>query len=884
MTTSPEQRPPNWADRFLEWYCDPGLLDEIQGDLWEAFELRVQRHGLRKARWLFIKEVLLFFRPSVIRKSLMITNHSTMTSLFQNYLKVAWRNALKSKTFSLINITGLAIGMAACLLIFQYVNFEQSYDRFHENEANIYRVELDRFYPDRVDKSAGVTAFVGPALKETYPEVQQFTKLWGTSHVNNILIFGEESVPENQLFYADEHFFEVFSYQLQSGDPATALAEPFSMVLTERLARKLFGDEDALGRSIEYAGGYGRDQYRITGIVKDVPENTHLKFNCLVSFQTLVSQTEGKAANAEGWSAFLTYLLLEPDADALALEARLPDFVQNRFTMMLDNGAEVALKLQPLSDIHLKSSLRFEPGTNGNYKIVRVLFFTALFILGIAWINYINLATAKAMERAREVGVRKVVGAGKRDLRRQFLTEAVLLNVAGLALALGLTWLVSPLLNQLTGVQVPAFSFLQDPAILLGMVGVLALGILLSGFYPAFVISSFSPGVALSGKAAGVSGLGLRKALVVFQFGISIVLIAGSFIIFRQVRYMMKKDIGMNIDQVLVLKGAGLQDSTYAERLDHFKERLLNNAVVAHVTNSTDVPGKEITWVNNAVRWAKQPETNLLSLPFIGVDHDFFDTYELPLISGRTFSDNPAADADKIVLTKSAAKVLGFADQESAIDEEVIDNGNSFRVIGVVEDYHQESLSFDYRPVVFRNIQQASSFYSVKLQTDQLNESIASIQQEWKTAFPGNPFIYFFQDEYFGRQYRSDQLFGRLFGIFTALGVFVACIGLLGLSSFTVYKRTREIGIRKVLGANTAQILLLISREHFLLILLAALIGAPLAWWGMSIWLSSYAFAIELHWWYFLLPIVVLLLIAGITISFHAIRAAMTNPVQAIHH
>ncbi len=875
---------PKWANRFLEWYCSPELLDEVQGDLYEAFHRRVKRYGVRKARRLFIKEVLLFCRPSSFQSPYGSSNPINVHSLFWNYFKIAWRNILKAKAFSLINMAGLALGLAACLLILQFVNFERSYDRFHKNTADIYRVKLDRLYPDRRDESAGCTAFLGPALKQAFPEVQAYTKLWGTKHLSNILTYEGHNYLEQQLYYADESFFEVFSYDLVAGDKESALTEPFSMVLTETVARKIFGDASAIGQTIEYAGGWGRQVYTVTGIAADNPANTHLQFNCLISFKTLVGHTNEDAHTSTGWNAFLTYLLLKPGSDASALEAKFPSFVSEAYASLLEEGVGVELFLQPLADIHLKSNIRFEAGTNGDQKIVRILLFAALFILGIAWVNYVNLTTAKSMERAREVGVRKVIGADKRDLRRQFILEAILLNLMSLLLAIGIAAIVMPFLNKMIGTSIAPFALLSNPQLLLTMAIVFAVGIFSSGFYPAFVISSFSPAHALSGATLKMKGVLIRKALVVFQFGVSIVLIAGSFIVFQQLGYMLNKDIGMDTQQTLVVKGPGIYDSTYEARLISFKERLGNHPAITKVTNSTAIPGKEVTWVNNSVRWTKQPEMNTLSMPFIGVDYDFFSAFDLPLVSGRTFDLNHQTDGDKLVLTKAAAKVLGFQNPEAALDEEITDGGQTYQVVGIVEDYHQEALNADYRPIIFRYIKHARSYYSLQLASGDAEQSIAFVKAEWQRSFPGNPFSYFFLDEFFDRQYQADQLFGQLFSLFTILGIVVACLGLLGLSSYSIRRRTKEIGIRKILGANIRQILMLISREYLALIALAALLGTPVAYWLTSQWLANYAFAIELQWWYFALPFVVLVLITVITIGFHALKAAIANPVQALRY
>ncbi|MEZ4896522.1 MAG: ABC transporter permease [Saprospiraceae bacterium] len=878
---SSHPQPPQWADKFLEWYCSPFCREEIQGDLHEAFHRRRKQFSLRKAERLFVWEVLLSFRWSNMR-SVGNSPGAGWMSTYRLYFKIAWRNMLKAKTFSSINIAGLTIGLATCILIFQFIHSELSFDQFHIYKSDLYRVELDRIYADRTDKSAGCTAFLGPALAEYFPEVEAYTKLWGTKHVNNVLHYDQDPLLVEQLYYADSNFFELFTFRLIEGDPHTALLEPFSIVLTQSVARKLFGNTPAMGKTIRYSGNYGTDDYQVTGIAQDPPYNTHLPFSTLISFKTLIEQTDERADRSTGWNAFLTYLKLKDGTPQATLEAKLHAFIDQYYADLQEKDVQVQLYLQPITSIHLHSNIRFEPDTNGSFKVVKILGWVAVFILIIAWVNYINLATSKAIERAKEVGVLKVIGAHKRDLRRQFLIESTLLNLCSLVFAISIAWLAIPLLNQITQSDISPVAFLNSPEMIFGLTGVFVLGILLSGFYPAFVMASFSPASALGGTIRWTKGLNLRKALVMVQFAISVILIAGSLVVFKQVNFMLHNDIGMNIRQIMVLQGPSLLDSTYPSRLANLKNQLLSFNYVDQVTNSTAIPGKEITWINNGVRRSGQPESSNQSIPFIGVEHEFFKTYQLPLVAGRTFRKDGEEENDKVVLTKSAASQLGFADAKSALNQTISFNDRKTEVIGVVADYHQESLNHGYQPILFLRAEQANSYFSIKLTGFNTNEAIRTIRQVWNESFPGNPFSYFFQDEYFDRQYRADRLFGKLMAMFTGLAILIACLGLFGLTAFTMQKRRKEIGIRKVLGASTHQILINLTREHMTLVFAAALIGAPVAYVLMQNWLNHYAFAITLKWWYFLLPLLMLAMAGAIAVGFHAIKAAVANPVNSI--
>ena len=804
--------------------------------------------------------------------------------MLKNYLKIAWRNLLKNKSFSAINILGLSIGLATCLLLLQYIVFELSYDDFHQEQSNIYRLQQDKFYSGRHDQSAWTAAFAGPVLKERFPEIENYTKLWETKHINNILAYEQEVFSQDGLYYADSSFFSLFSYPLLQGDKASVLAEPYTIVLTESLAQKLFGSENPIGKIIQYTGGWGRDEYSITGIAKDAPENTHLKFKALISFSTLVQQTNGKAHNSGGWNAFLTYLKLKKGTSSQQLAAKFPDFVKKEYAALLQQGVEVALHLQPLDDIHLKSNLKHEIEANGKESTVYFLGIIAFFILILAWVNYINLSTAKAVERAKEVGIRKVAGAKRRELVLQFMTESLLINGISLSLAIMIVELARPLFGWLIEKEMTT-SIVEMPFMLSLFVITLIGGSLLAGMYPAFVMSGFSPIKALKKNKIPVKGINFRKSLVVFQFATTVALLAGTFAVYQQLNYMHQKDLGVDVEQMLVLNGPGLTDSTYSNRLNIFKTQAAQIAFVQELTNSTMVPGKEIGWVNNSVRWTKQAETAVHSFPFIGIGDDFFETFKIPILAGRTLSSSFQNEADKILITKAAAQEFGFTDLEMALNEKIIDGGNTYQIVGITDNFHQQALNNDFQPIIFRYVPTASSYYSFKIHTNELPNTLANLEKVWNEQFPGNPFNYFFLDEFFGQQYKADQQFGSVFGLFALLSIFVACLGLFGLSSLMTTQRTKEIGVRKVLGASLSDILFLLSSDYLKLILVANIVAMPIIYYAVHAWLENYAFRINFSWIVMvLIPGIIVILIAVFTVWGQAIKTALGNPSEALRY
>ena len=804
--------------------------------------------------------------------------------MLRNYLKIAYRNLLKNKVFSLINILGLAIGIAASLLILQYVSFELSYDDFHEKAERIYRVRFDRIYPDKHDKSAGLTAAAGPALQEEFPEIEVYTKIWSV-YGNNVLTYDEKKFKENQLYFADSSFFSIFSYPLLKGDPATALAAPNTIVLTVNMAQKYFGQDDPMGKFIDLFGPYGKQSFLVTGVLQNPPENTHLKFNALCSFQTLVNITNGEAANTWRWNAFLTYLLLSPEADAQKLQAKLPDFVEKYYApMMAEQDIKFELLLQPLQDIHLHSHLRMESESNGNVEVVTFLTIIAFFILLIAWVNYINLSTAKSVERAREIGIRKVAGAKKNQLIGQYLLEALLLNLLGIGLALTCVQFTLPYFEVLTGKPL-AFNFWKNYSFWGVLAGFTVLSTLLTGLYPAWMLSSFVPVKVLKGNISrSARGILVRKGLVIFQYVMSAILITGTLVVFKQLQYMQNEKLGFDKEQMLIVEAPSMADSTYGSRQESFKTSMLSNSNIYQMTVSTSIPGEEIGWVNNGVGRQGSDPKDRTSCHFVQVDDDFFNAYQIDLIAGRNFSAEYGNEGRAVILNKATVELLGFESVEKSVGQDLYVDDDTFHIVGVAANYHQRSLNQEYYPMVFHFSLYGRSYYSLKVNTRNLPETLSFIEKQWEANFTGNPFHYFFLDDFFNRQYQSDQRFASAFMLFAALAIFIACLGLFGLSSYTVVQRTKEIGIRKVLGASVQNILTLLSWDFIRLVCIASLLALPVAYLVMQKWLANYAFRINIGWGLLLVPVVMVLLIALLTVSFQTIKAALSNPAKSLRY
>jgi putative ABC transport system permease protein len=814
--------------------------------------------------------------------------------MIKHYLKVSFRNLWKYKSFSAINILGLAIGMATCLLILQYVSFKLSFDQFHKNADNIYRVANDRYQQGRLIQHGTITySAVGKAMNDDYEEVVQNARVEPWNEV--ILTYNDKKIAEDQILYADSNFLSMFDFPLLAGDKRSVLKEPYTMIISENLVEKIFDYKgDDYGQFLGKAVKYGTDSmpYKIEGICKNVPENSHLQFRILVSYKTLASfgwkESEYDFTDSDFWH----YVRLKPGTDYKAFNAKLDAFSQKHFEGSKVSGSDEKFYLQPLSKAHLYSDFEYEIGRTGSATVVWALLIIALFIITIAWINYINLATARSVERAKEVGIRKVVGCERKQLIIQFLSESAIVNLVSMTLAIGFVLLLQSAFNNLLKYQL-SLSYLLTKglngySILIGLISIIIAGIFVSGLYPAFVLSSFKPIAVLKGKfSSSQKGIFFRKALVIGQFTVTIALIIGSLVVMKQIRYMNHKALGFNMDQVLIVKPPTLTkwDSTFISRTNSFKEELKTLAHVKAAATSWNVPGGDIGRSFN-VRQADSATTNKFTVRHTAVDYDFLNVYGIILIAGRNFTQ---ADHDprgnklhNMLINKSAAKLLGFSSPENAIGKSILSGDRKWDVIGVVDDYHQKSLRYPLEPIIFMPFYSTNSEISVKLTPGDLPGTIQQIKKKYEAFFPGNLFDYNFLDETFNKQYENEQLFKKAFGIFAGLAIFVACLGLLGLTMFATIQRTKEIGVRKVLGASVSSIVVLLSKNFLKLILLSTIVAFPLAWWAMHTWLQDFAYRVNIGWWIFILAGASALLIALTTISFQAIKAAIANPVKSL--
>jgi putative ABC transport system permease protein len=817
--------------------------------------------------------------------------------MFKNYLTIAVRNVLRSKVFSAINIIGLGIGLAACLLIFEFVSFELSYDSFHEKLDRTYRVTNDRFQNGRLIQHGTIMyPTIGPTMAKDFPEVEEYTRLMpgGTLNVR----VNDKNFRGELCHFADEHFFSVFSFKLLAGERASLLKQPMTAVLTTKTADKYFESSDKdyskyIGRTFYW--GLDTQPYVVKGICETIPANSHIQFDALLSYSTLFSGDDKGADNSWTWSDMRHYLVLKKGVNYKDLEAKFPAFSEQYFQGDKVSGSIEKFYLQPLKDAHLYSDYEYDIATTASGKAVWAMAIVAVFILIIAWINYINLTTSKALDRAKEVGLRKVMGAVKIQLVKQFIFESFIITLLAFAVAIAIVISAQSSFNLITGNQLSLQSIFDNLSFnqLLILMGILIGGALLSGFYPAFVLSSYQPVTVLKGKFTHSSkGNFLRKVLVVFQFTASSALIIGTFIVGKQIRFMNEADLGINIQNVVIIQSPELMpwDSTYIQRVESYKHTLGQIDGVVSATTTGRLPGDRLGRYFG-IRLKDQNTDSQYTLSNLNVDYSFFDTYGISLLAGRKFlpSDHNA-DFDKlnkVVLNRSAVQLLGIKTVDDAIGKELISGDNGTRtwtIVGVVSDFHQEGLQKPMEPIFFVPVYSTGSPTSVRIATKDLKKTMAAVEDVYKNFFPGNSFEYSFLEDRYKRQYNDEARFGKIISIFTVLAIIVSCLGLIGLSAYTAAQRTKEIGIRKVLGASLSNIISLLSIGFVRLVLISAILALPIAYFSTQNWLQGYAYHITPYWTEFVLPVGIILMIAAITISFHVMKTAMTNPAETIKY
>ncbi|MEO3408470.1 ABC transporter permease [Mucilaginibacter sp. CAU 1740] len=805
--------------------------------------------------------------------------------MIKNYLRSAFRNIARHKFISFINIFGLTIGLTCCLLILTYIVKELSYDKFNHNAPNIYRVSRSFNTGDGVVNLhlGAVAPPFGPLLKNEFPDIKMVTRLFPNGDV--VLRYKEKLFSETGSYFADENFFKFFDIQTIAGDPKTSLNEPYTVMMTEDMARKYFGNEDPINKEIRLDN---TANFKVTGIFKPFPANSQMHPQMLISFNTLNDdKIYGRNALQTNWgnNSFFTYLMMPDNYNMDRIVSQFPAFIDKymRFPGQAANFKQskfTQLHIQKFLDIHLHSHLDDEVEQNGDITRVYIFSAIALFILLIACINYMNLSTARSTLRAKEIGIRKVIGAQQQEIITQFLSESVLVTYFSLVLALILTWALLPLINRFSELGLSIDS-LYHPMILTSVLLLpLVIG-LISGIYPAIFMSSFKPIKVLKGiLKVGSGNISFRKVLVVVQFSISIILIVATTIVFQQLRYIQTKSLGFNKDHLLTIPGIP------ANQFEAFKADILRDPMIKDVGRSSRIPsGRLLDDQGASVFDGDKALPVKADIKCINTDYGFIPTYGIKLAAGRNFSRDFATDSNNFVINTTTVKVLGWKTPESAIGRDMSYGSRKGKVIGVVNDFHFESLHQNIVPLLMEMPPFDNNNYgkvSIKISGSNTNAALATIEQTWKKYQPETPFRYTFLDERFQRLYNAEQQQSHLFTIFSCLAIFIACLGLFGLSAFTISQRVKEIGVRKVLGASIPQIVTELSKDFLKLVIVAAIIALPIAWYAMSKWLLDFAFRVSIQWWVFVMAGVIALIIAFATISFQSIKAALANPVKSL--
>jgi putative ABC transport system permease protein len=826
--------------------------------------------------------------------------------MIRNNFILACRNLFRNKSHTLIHILGLSIGMTVGLLILAYVRFEFSYDNFHVHAGSTYRIATRVTLQEEViAEETNTYDGIRNAVQTDLPDVQAATSIYGFDSDQLFIRYEGNDKKIKPLesfkgFNTDAHFFEVFSFPLLQGDPTQVLSREYSAVISETLARRYF-DNDALGKVLTTNDGEAQYRYVITGITKDTPPNAHFAFDLLLraADPTTLNQKDNTFWT---WGGQLYAVLsdhVKPENVATQLNRLARE--KNGLKVNRDDYGQVStFQLQPLRDIHLFSHLQYELDANGSGVWVYALALLALVILALAWVNYINLSTAVAVEKVRAVGIRKAMGATRRSLWMQVFTEAALYNLISIFVAITMVMIAFPYFAAFVGMP-PAISGWVDGDVVMLLAALAVVSTLVSGGYPAYVIASYYPVQALKGKS-GQGSVALRKFLVVFQFSMALVLTVVTVVANRQLSFMRSRELGINMDQVLIIKalnfdketwsdsaGGYIVDEMYLQKAEAFKQALRQSAQVMNAATLSHLPGQTVNWGTEFKAVAIDPE-KAYRLKAVGVDYDFVKTLGLRLLAGRNFSVDIPADRGNegrraVLLNEAAVHRLGFKDAASAVHGHIQTYwGADYEIIGVVNSYHQLSLKENLEPLYFILQPRALSFYALQLQPRDMAAAITDVEQVWHQHFPEYPFQYFFLDSFYDKQYQYDTRFSDVMLFFSGLAVFIAGMGLFGLTAFAVVQRTKEIGIRKVLGASVLNLIQLFTRNFILLIAIAYAAAAPVLYWGVQRWLENYAFRMELKAWFFITPLAAMLLFALLVMSFQVIKVSLRNPVDSLRH
>ena len=804
--------------------------------------------------------------------------------MIRNYIKTAFRSLLKNKGFTAINILGLALGLATCLLIVFYVFDELSFDKYNINADRIYRINNDIKFGGHEGSYAVAPAPTAAALKGDFPEIEQVARF--RDRGGNQVKKGNQNIQENSMVYADPTIFDVFTLPMISGDPKTALKDPHTVVISEKIAKKYFNTTDAVGKVLTFND---TALYKVTGVINNVPSQSHFHFDFFISMPTLAESKE----NAWFSNNFNTYLLLRPGADVNALKAKLPEFMHKHagpqlndilhltFDKFEQSGNYFKFSLTPLAKIHLQSNSQAELEANGNIQTVYIFAAIAILILLIACVNFMNLSTARSSNRAKEVGVRKVLGSARKYLIAQFLTESIIVTLVGAVIAVFAAWALLPVFNNLSGKELAI-----TPHILLWLLPSLLVFIIvigcLAGSYPAIYLSSFQPIEVLKGKlAAGFKNSVLRNVLVVGQFVISIGLIIGTLVIYNQLKYIESKDIGFNREHVMTVWDTW----TLGDKAKTFKQEIKQLAGVENVSMTGYLP---TDGANNNSSLFKDPvldQKRAILSSVWSVDEDYIPTLGMKIVAGRNFSKDMATDSTAIIINESAAKLLNFSNPLNQILYEPRDNMakimKPYHIVGVIKDFNFKSLRENVTPMVLFNSEDRGAL-NIRMKSADIKTLLSQVKAKWAAFSPNHAFNYSFMDKDFEKLYRTEQRTGQIAVSFTSLAIIIACLGLFGLAAYAAEQRTKEIGIRKVLGADVSNIVRMLSKDFILLVLIAIAVAVPISWWAMHKWLQGFAYHQNVQWWIIVVAGLGAVVIAFVTISFQSIKAALTNPVKSL--
>jgi len=863
-----KNQPPQLFLRFFRWYCHPKLQDYIEGDLMEVYEARKVKSGKRKADVKFIIDVLLLFRPGIIKPAEGYQNLNTY-GMYKSYLKVAFRNIVKQKVYNVLNVVGLAVGITSGLMIAIHIQEELSYEKSFRDYENIYRIHREGW--------AKSSPLLAEEIKAFMPEIDAITRFafYGTRVVNT----DNNNPGEVTGYYADSTVFNVFDFKIVEGD-GKPLSAANTIVITQQMASRYFGSESPIGKILKFDN---RTEFPVTAVIENLPANTHLKFDYLISMPTFYKDVGEDWINSRGWMGLYTYAKLKANSYTNVSE-RMPAFIRKYYAGHPEIEKMVeskAWQLMPLQDIHLHSHLENEMQPNSNITYLYIFFGVELLILIVACANFMSLFTTQAITRMKEVGMRKIMGARPSQLMSQFLTEVILLTISSLILAVALYYSVLPVYNNLSGRSIE-FVQIFESDFLITLAIILVLIVVLSGLYPATFIARFKAGSFLKeSKLPSSMPSRVRNGLVIFQFVVSVSLISASILMQQQLDLIKNKDLGFDKEQVVNIKLYGyLWWRAYSET-DVFKNEFLKNPDVLAVGRTGSLIGERLS-METVVPEGKDPDRDQIPpVRVLRIDEDYLEAMDIKLTAGRNFS-NQFNDSTSFIINEKAAQLFNMTSPIVESLDNYTRNHRKGKIVGVVKDYHFVSLHDEIEPLIMEYEPGAMSYLTLKIRAGKTSEALAFIQKTVNTLAPNSLFAYEFLDDRLNTIYKAEDSMGKIVQFFSGLAITIACLGLLGLSAYTVESRSKEISIRKVLGANLTHIVAMISSRFVRLVLVSLVVAIPLTWYAMDQWLNNFAYKITIDWWVFVISGIVVLLLAGLVTGFHSIKAATANPVNAL--